>query len=51
MRKIKKESEKLYSVTYHFDGENVSYTETATGGGLAMLSADPFIIIDSVKGV
>lgn len=49
-QKSKKESEKLYTVVYHFDGENVSYTETATGGGLAMLSADPYIIIDSVKG-
>lgn len=46
----KKEKSVLYLVTYHFDGENVSYTETMTGGGLAMLAADSCVIIDAVKG-
>lgn len=47
----KKEKSVLYLVTYHFDGENVPYTGTATSGGLAMLATDPYVIIDKIKEV
>lgn len=46
---FKKQTTKLYEVTYKFVGEETVYTTTCTSGGLASLDADFGVEILSVK--
>lgn len=45
----KKEKSTLYLVTYFFVDETEIFQETATSAGLAMLKADYYVDIISVK--